>query len=103
MFRRGGVGDVDESPVEFCYSAEDDIAVVDDQVALGIEPSHLFWAAREVDETGGYVGWRDLDLGVSAEEEEQEEGEGEGGEGKEFGGGHDRRDRWWRETNLMFV
>lgn len=90
----GGVGHVDESAVELCYSSEDDIAVVCDQVALGVEPSHLFWAVGKVDVTGGQVGCGGLHLGVSAEQEEK--GKGEGEKGKEFGDGHDWRDRGWR-------
>ena len=88
----GGVGDVDENPVEFCCSAEDDVAIVCDQVTLSVEPSHLFGAAGEIDETGGYVGWGVLDLGVNADEEE----EGEREKGKEFGVWHEVSGRRWR-------
>ena len=85
----GGVGDVDESLVEFCYSAKDDVAIIYDQVTLSVEPSHLFRAIGEIDQTGGYVSWGVLDLGVSADEGE----EGEREKGKEFGVGHDASDK----------
>ena len=89
----GGVGDVDQSAIELCYSSEDDIAIICDQVTLDVEPSHLFWTVGEADETGGHVSWGGLDLGVSAEQEEKGKGEGERQERKEFGGGHDWKDR----------
>ena len=66
-----GVCDVDNSFIELCYGAEDDIAIISHEACLRIKPTDLLCAVRELHKASGQIRRGSLDLSSGADNEKK--------------------------------